>query len=176
MSIPDPRPVFAALHNPAMRHAYAEVVLGMRPGDGLRPSERRRVLSGLESAGLIAGDGDAWTATDVFGALLAAAAREPRAKDITRFLTTDGRIDRYPSRAGERAELLTLIATRAVAPGEDLSEAALNERLARFADDIPTLRRYLIDHGLLDRTADGSSYRRSGAESLVSSPDRPGTP
>ena len=173
-SAPDPRPVFAALHNQAMRRAYAEVVLGLSPADDLGPSERRRVLAGLESAALIARDEDGWTATDAFGSLLGAAARLPRAKDITRFFTPDGRIDRFPSRAGERLELLALVAARAVQPGEDLPAPMLNERLARFTDDVPTLRRYLVDVALLDRTADGSSYRR--VAEAVTSPDRPGTP
>jgi len=40
----------------------------------------------------------------------------------------------------------------------DAETGALRERLAAFSDDTAVLRRYLVDHGLAERRADGSQY------------------
>ncbi|UJP08716.1 DUF2087 domain-containing protein [Microbacterium sp. KUDC0406] len=45
--------------------------------------------------------------------------------------------------------------------GEALSEPELNARLGARTDDVPLLRRPLVDHGILDRGAAGTSYRLS---------------
>ncbi len=90
------------------------------------------------------------------------AAPRPRvaADDITRFLDASGRIDRYPLRSAQRRELLTWVAARAFSPADRLTEPQVNDRLAPFAPagDVAALRRYLVDHGLLERTASGSEY------------------
>lgn len=85
-----------------------------------------------------------------------------RADDITRFLDRDGRIDRYPLRAAERRELLVWVATRALPLDEVLDERAVNTRLEPYAPggDVAVLRRYLVDHELVERTASGSQYAR----------------
>ena len=85
---------------------------------------------------------------------------KPAADDITRFLDRDGRIDRYPLRAAERRALLAWVAVRAFSPGDELSEREVNDRLERFAPggDVAVLRRYLVDHALLQRTPSGSQY------------------
>jgi hypothetical protein len=49
---------------------------------------------------------------------------------------------------------------QAIQPGEDLTERQVNERLLNYTDDVVLLRRYLVDFGLLERTASVSSYRR----------------
>lgn len=87
----------------------------------------------------------------------------PQADDITRFLDRDGRIDRYPLRSPQRRELLELIVERAVPHGRVFTEAEINECLGPFApaDDVAVLRRYLVDHGLLERTRSGSEYART---------------
>lgn len=87
----------------------------------------------------------------------------PQADDITRFLDRDGRIDRYPLRSPQRRELLELIVERAVPHGRVVTEAEINECLGPFApaDDVAVLRRYLVDHGLLERTRSGSEYART---------------
>jgi hypothetical protein len=40
----------------------------------------------------------------------------------------------------------------------------MNERLLSYTDDVVLLRRYLVDYGLLQRTASWSSYSRPAAE------------
>ncbi|MEO8529237.1 MAG: DUF2087 domain-containing protein [Pseudolysinimonas sp.] len=82
---------------------------------------------------------------------------------VAKFLRrSDGRIDRYPRRLVERGLLLRWIAERAFHADERLTEAEVNDRLMVYADDVATLRRYLVDHQLLDRDADGSRYRLCG--------------
>lgn len=44
---------------------------------------------------------------------------------------------------------------------EVIDERTLTKRLATLSDDPVTMRRYLVDAGLLDRAADGSTYRRA---------------
>jgi len=50
-------------------------------------------------------------------------------------------------------------------PAHGVSPAPYSEvnlRLLRYSDDVAVLRRYLVDFELLERTADGTSYRRVG--------------
>lgn len=110
----------------------------------------------LERLGVLEGEG---FAPDVFAALLEAHAK-PRGEGIDRFLDGE-RIMQYPVSPALRFELLVWAAERAVAPGEVLSERELGERLQRMTSDVALLRRYLVDHGLLQRTPDGAAYRRA---------------
>lgn len=155
------RPVFAALANEATRRVYAEIVLGSdAAGSDLSPSRRRHALDALAKAGLIVAESDGWIVGEVFTEVLASAPRPPRRTGVERFLTAEGRIDRYPANLGEREELLRHVVAQALEPGEVLGEAEINERLSRFSEDTAVLRRYLVDAGLLERTASGSQYAR----------------
>ena len=42
--------------------------------------------------------------------------------------------------------------------GEVVSEREMNERLSVHSEDVAALRRYLVDAGLVERTATGSEY------------------
>lgn len=77
-----------------------------------------------------------------------------------RFLYPDGSIDRYPLNTEQRRELLAMIVERAVSVDAVLTERELGEALAPFSRDVATLRRYLVDFELLERSRDGSSYAR----------------
>ena len=155
------RAVIAALANPDARQVYAEVVLGLPDAAGLSPKKRERAVAALRSAGLIrtAQDGALELATAPLTAMLADAA-EPRREGIERF-TVDGRIETYPAKPTDRRELLEWVAGEALGPDEVLTEAELGERLERFREDVATLRRYLVDEGLLLRTPSGTSYSRA---------------
>lgn len=87
---------------------------------------------------------------------------KPRRTGPARFLDDDGRIDRYPLRDADRRELLAWIADRALPLGTVLAERDVNEMLSPLAPggDVAVLRRYLVDHGLLERTRSGSEYSR----------------
>lgn len=72
-------------------------------------------------------------------------------------------IDRYPRRQNDRRMLLQWIADRTFPPGQlALTESDVNGLLYRYTDDVAVLRRYLVDFGMLDRSPDGTVYRRSG--------------
>ncbi|OJX75524.1 DUF2087 domain-containing protein [Leifsonia sp. 71-9] len=164
----DWRPLVAALANADTRRVFAQVELG-RPldeiGAGLSPSRRRRALDAATRAGLITiQDGAASVAAERFTRALRDAPARPPRTGVDRFLDAEGRIDRYPSSAADRAELLRHVAGTVLAPGEVVDEAELGERLQRFGDDTAALRRHLVDSGLVGRTVSGSSYSRTDTE------------
>lgn len=142
------RRVVAALAHEQQRAEYARAVLGL-------PVENRRAADSLRAAGLL-DDEDA--PTEVFARLLAEHPAETR-QGIDRWLR-EGRIDSYPAKPAQRFELLEWVVGRALSTTEELDEKSLGERLAVFSDDVATLRRYLVDAGLLTRGDDGSRYRR----------------
>jgi len=74
-----------------------------------------------------------------------------------RFLA-DGPLERLPKRPDDREALLRFVAAQVLPAGECDDEPGLNLRLRRFTEDVAMLRRALVDHGLVDRAADGSSY------------------
>ena len=78
----------------------------------------------------------------------------------------DGRISVMPARREPRLLLLDMIA-QAFEPGRRYPEAAVNEVLRPLYDDHATLRRYLVDEGLLSRTPDGTYWRSGGTVKLV---------
>lgn len=79
--------------------------------------------------------------------------------DLARFARF-GRLTEIPADQGQRAELYAVI-VELVPTDHDLTEAEVNEALLLASDDPATLRRELFDAGLLDRAADGSTYRRT---------------
>jgi len=102
-------------------------------------------------------------------ALLQESAR-PAETGVERFLTPAGRLLGLPSKPAERLELLALVASRVLAPGEVVAEKELNQRLAAFGDDVATLRRLMVEAELLERTPTGTEY------ALVESGERHGDP
>jgi len=152
------RSVIAVLANDDTRRMLARLLLGesLHSVTAQLPAGRRRSITrALERSGLI----DAETGAlreQRFRELLDTAPVARRA-GVERFLD-GGRIHQYPAKAGERLELLRWVAVRALAADEVLDEPAMNERLAAFSDDTAVLRRYLVDHELVQRRADGSQY------------------
>jgi hypothetical protein len=161
---PDWRPLVAALANKDARTVFARIVLRTEPDrilDGLGPARGRRVLEALASSGLVtAVDGELTVDDDIFGTVLKAQTARPERTGVERFLDSDGRIERYPAGIDERIELLGVVSAQVLAIGEVVGEAEITERLARYTDDPALLRRYLIDHELLERTRSGSEYAR----------------
>ncbi|RWZ68744.1 DUF2087 domain-containing protein [Labedella populi] len=154
------RRIVGILANDEARAVYARIVLGepvTEAATGLRERRLGRVLANLVDSGLVREDSGVLVATgDLFRSMLAAEPAQ-QATGVDRFLR-DGRIEQYPASAGERRELLEWVVAEAFAPGDELSEGDVNERLARFTDDVAVLRRYLVDHELLERTPSGSTY------------------
>lgn len=159
MSSIDARAVFAALANDASRALYAAHVLGDPAMVTLSPSKRKRATEALAAAGLLHDD-DA--SAQPFRDLLSAVQTPPRVivDGPERFLDEDGRLVRFPRSEVDRVALLGLIAARVLPAGERVDERTLGERITAITDDVPLLRRYLVDYGLLDRTRTGSEYWR----------------
>lgn len=158
------RRVMAALANRDARTAYAQIVLGGSLDDvlpGVKGQRRTRAINVLLEAGLVVrtGSDDVEASDAVFRELLSQQFKRQPKTGMDRFLRL-GRIDRYPANAADRRELLAWIVGEAIQPGEDLTEREVNERLLSYTDDVVLLRRYLVDFGLLERTASGSSYSR----------------
>ncbi|TFD04671.1 MULTISPECIES: DUF2087 domain-containing protein [unclassified Cryobacterium] len=145
------RRVVAALAHPDRRAVWAEAVL--RGSGALTEPRTVKAAAALRDAGLLDDDGDAVTA--VFGELLASEP-EVRREGVERFIQ-HGRIERYPAKQPDRDELLGWVA--AALPPERMSERELGIRLALVVDDVVTLRRYLVDAGLVSRTPDGAVYQ-----------------
>lgn len=155
------RRVMAALANRDARTAYAQIVLGAAVLADVKDQRRNRAIAILLEAGLVEPAGsNAYQASEtIFHNLLSQQPRRQPKTGVDRFLRL-GRIDRYPASAADRRELLAWIVGEAIQPGEDLTERQVNERLLSYTDDVVLLRRYLVDFGLLERTASGSSYSR----------------
>jgi hypothetical protein len=151
--------VLAALANQKLRIVFAELVLedARRRGIVVPGPKRTKALDQLAAAGLAVRE-DGWSPNpSIFKELLEASGGAARREGVERFLVA-GRIDQYPANKRQRYELLRWIAGEAFTPGEELSEKEVNERLGRFTSDHVTLRRYLVDAELLERTRAGSAY------------------
>ncbi len=159
----DWRGVIAALANPESRHVLGLLLAEQDPSAHLAalPARRReRALRFLSDAGLITSDEPPRLRAERFAELLAAAPVE-RPTGLDRFIV-EGKLDHYPARASDRDLVLRYLLDRALPDiDEVIDERTLTERLATLSDDPVTMRRYLVDAGLLDRAADGSTYRRA---------------
>lgn len=158
------RRVLAALANSDARTAYAQIILGAGRPDvlaGLKDHRRDRALAILIESGLVeqTASGGLAAPEGIYRDLLAQQPRRQAKTGVDRFLRL-GRIERYPANVAERRELLAWIAGDAIRSGENLTEKQVNERLLSYTDDVVLLRRYLVDFGMLQRTASGSAYFR----------------
>lgn len=72
----------------------------------------------------------------------------------------NGRLTRIPSKWSDRLVVLDEVAQR-FEPGHHYTERQVNATLSTLFDDTATLRRYLVDAGMLDR-AEGEYWRSGG--------------
>ncbi len=160
------RALVATLSDDRCRRVYARLVLGDDASEEFRtmsPGAARRVERALLTAGLVERDGDRLRAIpEVFARALAAAPTPERPAGVERFFS-GGRLSVYPARQYDRAAVLALIAHRVIAVDESIDEGTINERLSTVVDDVASMRRYLVDAGLLTRSLTGDSYRRADA-------------
>jgi hypothetical protein len=77
---------------------------------------------------------------------------------LRNFVNDDGRIRELPARAAKRRLVLEYVASR-IDPDREYSEREITDALGAIYDDYVTLRRYLVDAGLLTRKA--GVYRRA---------------
>jgi AcrR family transcriptional regulator len=78
---------------------------------------------------------------------------------LHRFFTSEGRLNTLPAKQSRQLAVYDLIVQRFV-PGVRYTELEVNRELMAVYDDYVTLRRGLIDFGLMDRS--GGLYWRSG--------------
>ena len=87
---------------------------------------------------------------------------------LRRFFDPDGRLKTLPAKQSRQLAVYDLIAQRFI-PGVRYTELEVNRELMGVYDDYVTLRRGLIDFGLMDR-ADGEYWRSGGTVPVGSSP------
>jgi hypothetical protein len=149
----------------------AAIALGARTVDDvarearLAPVDVRRVLQRLLAAGVV--DADDGLRVDVAVFREAARHRPPRLRElpdatpeqarILRNFVENGRLKSLPARASQRRLVLEYLAAR-FDEGVDYAETDVNAVLGQFHDDYASLRRYLVDEGLLARKR--GVYRR----------------
>jgi len=85
--------------------------------------------------------------------------KEDARKVLAAHLNPDGSIKQIPSQPG-RIKVILEYVINAFEPGKNYREREVNLLLARFNKDTSTLRRYLVDAGMLARERDGSKYWR----------------
>ncbi|MER7761774.1 DUF2087 domain-containing protein [Streptomyces sp. NPDC097619] len=78
-------------------------------------------------------------------------------------LFQQGRLKAIPRRPARREQLLAHLAGTLFEPDRSYSEPEVNEALRTVHEDCSALRRYLVIGGHLERTRDGSAYRRVDA-------------
>lgn len=144
---------------------------------GQRARDVLRTLAPLVQAGLVVRDDDRYLVDEVAWRAVAqqlpqAAPAHPRiafgmtadeAEVLGRFFTGE-RLTEIPSSRGKRLVVLERLALE-FEPGRRYTEAEVNDLLGRFHDDYASLRRHLVDEGLLDREA--GVYWRSGGRVLT---------
>ncbi len=73
------------------------------------------------------------------------------------------RIRDLPTKTKKRY-LVLVILSRVFEMGRDYSEKEINVLLASVHDDYVTLRRDMVDHGILSRTKDGRKYWKNNLD------------
>ncbi|WP_410611612.1 DUF2087 domain-containing protein [Amycolatopsis sp. lyj-109] len=124
--------------------------------DGLEASgASAKLAKRLVDVGLVAEAGGRYLAVpSVFRDALAKAPVDPLDA-----LFRHGRLLSIPH-SGNRRQLLLAYLVERFEPGRLYSERDVREKLSMVHDDHATLRRYLVDEGLLQRSNDGGTYGR----------------
>ena len=143
---------------------------------GVRPSTVSHHLSKLSTVGLVSARSESYyntyrLETDVLESMsqrLLARDTMPAVtadvdmdaydrKVISTFCDSEGRILQFPAQR-KKFEVLLRHAAGAFKPGRRYSEKQVSEMLSSFSDDTATLRRGLIDHGVMEREGGGGEY------------------
>ena len=85
---------------------------------------------------------------------------------VIRAFVRDGRLVRIPARERKKRVVLRWLLDRVFPDLEPVDERDVNDRLAIWNPDVSSLRRYLVETGLVTRT--GQVYRRAAPP-----PERP---
>jgi hypothetical protein len=138
---------------------------------GLTSVQVAKALGRLVEAGLVIAADDALV---VAGGAFQRAARQANtrpastefddqpeeSRKVLRAFVVDGRLQSIPAATGKRMIILDWLAQE-FEPGRTYSEQMVNLILGKRHADTAALRRYLVDHGFLDR-AEGNYWRSGG--------------
>jgi hypothetical protein len=174
----DARELVGLLADDGRRRVVAALVLGattveaIQHDTGLAAREAGRSLQRLVDAGLVvrSDDGTLHLLGEAFAlAARAEAARAPRSPEhddepenvarVLRVFVRDGRLTSIPTVRAKRLIVLDWIAQR-FEPGRRYTEATVNLIISAVHPDTASLRRYLVDEGILDR--EHGEYWRAG--------------
>ena len=97
--------------------------------------------------------------------VLPANQREDARRVLKNYLNADGSLKQIPPRGNKLLIVLNFIVD-AFAFDTDYTEKEVNTILRRFHADTASLRRYLVDEGLLARESNGTRYWRVRKEAL----------
>lgn len=148
-----PEALVSALADPDRLRFFARVGAA---ADGL-PAEpaSAKLAKRLVDAGLLTEAGGRYRVVpEVFREALAKAPADPLDA-----LFRHGRLVSIPH-SGRRRQLLLAHLAERFEPGRLYTEQDVREKLTMVHDDHATLRRYLVDEGLLQRSNDGGAYGR----------------
>ncbi|MBO0410686.1 DUF2087 domain-containing protein [Enterococcus hulanensis] len=83
--------------------------------------------------------------------------KKEREKVFDTFLDENGKAVQIPKKEKKRIILLQRLA-ESFAPEKQYTEKQVNEIISEMFEDFVTIRRYLIEYGILGRTVDGTTY------------------
>lgn len=151
--------IAAGLKNQNMRRVLGLVLSGEQEQLG-EVGQHRKALENWAKIGLLSHQDTQWQLNEQLlnDTLATASAEGTQRTGIQRFFTGD-RLSTLPARPTDRHEVLVHIRDQVLAANESLREDQLNERLAAIYQDVALLRRYMVDHGLVQRDAAGTNYR-----------------
>lgn len=153
--------VFAGLKNPAMRAVLGAVLL-QETGRLALDRQTTKSLERWEKIGLLSKQGAVWSLNESMleEAIKSQAKPATHRESVERFFT-GLQLNSLPAKPAERFQVLKYVRDAVIHVGEELAEAQLNERLRVIHPDVALIRRYMVDFGLVDRTANGSTYSRN---------------
>jgi hypothetical protein len=177
-SLPDAATIAGALADPDRRRVLAAIELGAATlhdaagGSGLTDSRAAKALARLVDSHLVVCDDDGGLRVD--GSAFRRAARvalarppsdehagePPERRKVLEAFVRDGRITSMPTVPWKREIVLDWLAGR-FEVGRHYSEPDVTAALEGHAEDRVSLRRALVDAGLLDR-AEGEYWRSGG--------------
>ena len=155
--MPSPEALVSALADPARLRLFGRICAAP---DGLPASGDARTTKlarRLMAAGLVSLAQDRYRAVpEAFRDALAKPSADP-----VESLFSRGRLVAMP-RPGQLRQAVFERLAEEFAPGRRYTERNVRDRLSAIHDDHATLRRHLVDEGLLRRSDDGSAYWRAG--------------
>lgn len=168
---PSCRDLVGLLAQTDRRAAYAALALGATSAaevaerTGLRPPAAAAALQKLTAGGIAAFDGSTRTYTlrdDTFRLAVQAEVRVSGrgGGDGAGSYFRRGRLTSIPGDAEVRGRVLAVV-TDSFEPGTTYTEAKVNAVCGEWLDDWVSLRRALVDEGLLRRNESGTAYERT---------------